>query len=330
MALTGDIAPGCAARASRWCSSRSTSVPRGRRRRARRRGTRAVRHPRAGHLPQPARRARHPRHHRRRRRRRGHRRHRPVASAGGAAASPRRSRGAVGAGRVRPGLRPGLAPASTPTGSCSSASASGTAAPEHLPARRSNPWDTPRIYTWLSGSTYGRSWEQVVPVASPCWSPCRWRSWCAASSTCSRSTRTPPAGRRPARAGPAPGPGAAVLTAMAVAAVGWSASSVSSRRTSPRARRRPQRPRGAVAVLVGAVLLVRRHRRPHRDRAGAGARRARRRAHRRAVLRLPAGSLPRLTPPEPAPRPLGRSPHFLSACPCVREDSGPGALLEDA
>jgi ABC-type Fe3+-siderophore transport system permease subunit len=30
---------------------------------------------------------------------------------------------------------------------------------------RSNPWDTPRIYTWLSGTTYGRSWEQVVPVA---------------------------------------------------------------------------------------------------------------------------------------------------------------------
>lgn len=30
---------------------------------------------------------------------------------------------------------------------------------------RSNPWDTPRIYTWLSGSTYGRTWEQVTPVA---------------------------------------------------------------------------------------------------------------------------------------------------------------------
>jgi iron complex transport system permease protein len=30
---------------------------------------------------------------------------------------------------------------------------------------RSNPWDTPRIYTWLSGTTYGRSFEQVVPVA---------------------------------------------------------------------------------------------------------------------------------------------------------------------
>ncbi|WP_435768781.1 iron ABC transporter permease [Nocardioides sp. SYSU DS0651] len=30
---------------------------------------------------------------------------------------------------------------------------------------RSNPWDTPRIYTWLSGTTYGRSIDQVVPVA---------------------------------------------------------------------------------------------------------------------------------------------------------------------
>ncbi|MFY1699775.1 MULTISPECIES: iron ABC transporter permease [unclassified Solwaraspora] len=29
---------------------------------------------------------------------------------------------------------------------------------------RSNPWDTPRIYTWLSGTTYGRSWAQVVPA----------------------------------------------------------------------------------------------------------------------------------------------------------------------
>jgi ABC-type Fe3+-siderophore transport system permease subunit len=30
---------------------------------------------------------------------------------------------------------------------------------------RSNPWDTPRIYTWLAGTTYGRTWEQIVPVA---------------------------------------------------------------------------------------------------------------------------------------------------------------------
>jgi iron complex transport system permease protein len=30
---------------------------------------------------------------------------------------------------------------------------------------RANPWDTPRIYTWLSGTTYGRTWEQIVPVA---------------------------------------------------------------------------------------------------------------------------------------------------------------------
>ena len=30
---------------------------------------------------------------------------------------------------------------------------------------RSNPWDTPKIYTWLSGTTYGRVWEQIVPLA---------------------------------------------------------------------------------------------------------------------------------------------------------------------
>ncbi|WP_396653056.1 iron ABC transporter permease [Microbacterium resistens] len=30
---------------------------------------------------------------------------------------------------------------------------------------RSNPWDTPRIYTWLSGTTYGRVWDQVIPLA---------------------------------------------------------------------------------------------------------------------------------------------------------------------
>jgi ABC-type Fe3+-siderophore transport system permease subunit len=29
---------------------------------------------------------------------------------------------------------------------------------------RSDPWDTPRIYTWLSGTTYGRDWDEVVPV----------------------------------------------------------------------------------------------------------------------------------------------------------------------
>lgn len=30
---------------------------------------------------------------------------------------------------------------------------------------RANPWDTPKIYTWLSGTTYGRVWEQVIPIA---------------------------------------------------------------------------------------------------------------------------------------------------------------------
>lgn len=30
---------------------------------------------------------------------------------------------------------------------------------------RSNPWDTPRLYTWMSGTTYGRTFDQVLPVA---------------------------------------------------------------------------------------------------------------------------------------------------------------------
>jgi ABC-type Fe3+-siderophore transport system permease subunit len=30
---------------------------------------------------------------------------------------------------------------------------------------RSNPWDTPRIFTWLSGTTYGRTLPDVLPVA---------------------------------------------------------------------------------------------------------------------------------------------------------------------
>jgi iron complex transport system permease protein len=29
---------------------------------------------------------------------------------------------------------------------------------------QANPWDTPRIYTWLSGTTYGRDWSEVLPV----------------------------------------------------------------------------------------------------------------------------------------------------------------------
>nr|WP_255427627.1 iron chelate uptake ABC transporter family permease subunit [Yimella sp. cx-51] len=29
---------------------------------------------------------------------------------------------------------------------------------------QANPWDTPNIFTWLSGSTYGRTWSQVLPV----------------------------------------------------------------------------------------------------------------------------------------------------------------------
>ncbi|MEE2048267.1 iron chelate uptake ABC transporter family permease subunit, partial [Nocardiopsis tropica] len=30
---------------------------------------------------------------------------------------------------------------------------------------RADPWQTPRIFTWLSGTTYGRTFPDVVPVA---------------------------------------------------------------------------------------------------------------------------------------------------------------------
>jgi iron complex transport system permease protein len=40
----------------------------------------------------------------------------------------------------------------------------GTTALTTLLIVRANPWDTPRIFTWLSGSTYDRSWGQVLPV----------------------------------------------------------------------------------------------------------------------------------------------------------------------
>lgn len=42
---------------------------------------------------------------------------------------------------------------------------SGTSALTTFLLVRSNPWDTPRILTWLSGTTYGRGWADLVPVA---------------------------------------------------------------------------------------------------------------------------------------------------------------------
>lgn len=41
----------------------------------------------------------------------------------------------------------------------------GTTALSTLLLIRANPWDTPRIYTWLSGTTYGRTFAQIIPVA---------------------------------------------------------------------------------------------------------------------------------------------------------------------
>jgi iron complex transport system permease protein len=40
----------------------------------------------------------------------------------------------------------------------------GTTALTTLLVVQANPWDTPRIFTWLSGSTYDRAWSQVLPV----------------------------------------------------------------------------------------------------------------------------------------------------------------------
>ncbi|WP_338087834.1 iron ABC transporter permease [Nocardioides lijunqiniae] len=42
--------------------------------------------------------------------------------------------------------------------------ASLTAAVTALLLVRANPWDTPKFFTWMSGSTYDRQWPQVVPV----------------------------------------------------------------------------------------------------------------------------------------------------------------------
>lgn len=41
----------------------------------------------------------------------------------------------------------------------------GTTALTTLLLVRANPWNTPRVSTWLSGTTYGRTWVQIVPVA---------------------------------------------------------------------------------------------------------------------------------------------------------------------
>jgi len=40
----------------------------------------------------------------------------------------------------------------------------GTSAFTTLLIVHADPWSTPRIFTWMSGSTYDRSWEQVIPV----------------------------------------------------------------------------------------------------------------------------------------------------------------------
>ena len=69
-----------------------------------------------------------------------------------------------------------------------------------------DPWNVGKALTWLSGSTYGRTFPQVLPVAvtlAPAGPPrCGRRT---ARWTCSRSTRTPPrVARRAGWTGPGP------------------------------------------------------------------------------------------------------------------------------
>ena len=165
---------------------------------------------------------------------------------------------------------------------------------------RSNPWDTPRIYTWLSGhdlrphlgpGAAGRGRAGRRPAAR------LGRS--GASSTCSPSTTT----RRAWSASASSGCGslvllvAALLAATSVAAVGVVGFVGLVAPHMARALVGGRHARSVpVAVLLGAVLLgVADTGRPHGHRPGPAARRAGRRAHRRAVLRLPAGPLARLT-----------------------------------
>ena len=266
-------------------------APRVRRRARRRRRARPGRLAGPGDVPQPAGRTRADRHHRRRRPRRGPRDHgRPAGTTGllvaavvGALAGVRRSctacRGAAG---------------STPTGWCSSASAvwyGFTALSTYL-LLRANPWDTPRIYTWLSGTTYGRNWDEVVP----------------GGAGARRGAAARP--RRPPRAGPAR-PRRRHAAARRRAPRAAPAGVVLGRRR--RAGRASASPPSASSAFVGLVAPARRPRpggrpaRPDHPR--------RRAARRRAARRWPTPSGGRSSPRPSCP------PAWSSPCSARRTSS---------
>ena len=162
-----------------------------------------------------------------------------------------------------------------------------------------DPWNTTKALTWLSGSTYGRTLGQVVPVASALLviTPvlvvaARRLDVLALDDDTPRVLGMGLERSRLLVLG-----GAALLTSTAVSAVGVVGFvGLVAPHARPRPRRRPARPgaarRGARRRGAGQS---RRHVRPVRAGAGAGPRRARHRAGRHAVLHLPALEVPPMT-----------------------------------
>ena len=221
--LLGDVVNWVAGRTGPASPSCSTSAAAGARGAAGRRGARPRRHHRAGGVPQPARRARPPRHHRRR-------------GVGAVARAHARAR-SPGSGRCR-GRRvaarwsPSRSSTAWPARRRAQLRPAGAGRHRRLGRRATrvitfiivltDPWNTGKALTWLSGSTYGRTRRRS----------CRWRSRCVVLTP----LLVRPAATRPARArrrhprvlGRAAGAhpaaccsvGAALLTATAVSAVG--------------------------------------------------------------------------------------------------------------
>ena len=159
---------------------------------------------------------------------------------------------------------------------------------------RANPWDTPRIYTWLSGTTYGRTWPQVVPVAVALVArPAGGLRGPAGVGPAGPGRGHAAAGRRP------PGTGAADHV-VAGSRAGRDIGRRGRRRRIPRPGR-PARGQGTgrqqarpgdrgVDAAGRGVAGPGRHLRPVGDRPGTDPRRTGRGPDRRALLRLPAGA----------------------------------------
>ena len=177
----------------------------------------------------------------------------------------------------------------------------GAAALTTLLLVRANPWDTPRLFTWLSGTTYGRTWAQIVPVAIAAGARPAAGLRGSAGAGPARSGRGHTAsGRRPAGTGAADHVAARRRPGRDIRCRGGRCRVPRPGRPArgPCPRRRQARPgdRGVDAAGRGATRPGR-HVRPIRHCPGADPRRAGGGADRRALFRVPAGPLtgPRLT-----------------------------------